>query len=84
MAIGQQNISINFANVMSYTDQVVHCGPRFPKPQQGDDGPIQTVESLREHLQVALAVELSTIPLYLYGMYSVNNAPDVSSAVHGA
>ena len=32
---------------------------------------IQTVESLRKHLQVAMAVELCTIPLYLFGMYSV-------------
>jgi hypothetical protein len=31
-----------------------------------------------------MAVELSTIPLYLYGMYSVNNAPAVSGAVRGA
>jgi len=69
---------------MSDTYHVNHCGISFPKPDYGKDRPIQTVESLKEHLQAALAVELSTIPLYLYGMYSVNNAPDVSSAVHGA
>jgi Ferritin-like len=69
---------------MSDTYRVNHYGISFPKPDHGEDGPIQTVESLKEHLQAALTVELSTIPLYLYGMYSVNNAPDVSSAVHGA
>jgi hypothetical protein len=57
---------------------------KMPKPASGDDGPIQTIESLQEHLQFAMAVELSTIPLYLYGMYSVNNAPAVSGAVRGA
>jgi len=56
---------------------------KLPKPDYGDDGPIQTVESLREHLQAAMAVELSTIPLYLYGMYSVKDASDVVKAVHG-
>ena len=59
---------------------------KLPKPAYGDDGPIQTVESLREHLQTAMIVELSTIPLYLFGMYSVNGAPNsiVTKAVHGA
>ncbi|KAI9511270.1 ferritin-like-domain-containing protein [Russula earlei] len=32
---------------------------------------ITTLKSLREHLRAAMAVELSTIPLYLYGMYSI-------------
>jgi Ferritin-like len=45
-------------------------GIPLPKPKPGND-PIVTVESLREHLQTAMAVELSTIPLYLFGMYSV-------------
>ncbi|KIM87529.1 hypothetical protein PILCRDRAFT_85939 [Piloderma croceum F 1598] len=56
---------------------------KIPKPASGDKGPIQTVESLQEHLQFAMAVELSTIPLYLYGMYSVNNDNAVSGAVRG-
>lgn len=34
---------------------------------------IQTVESLREHLEIAIQVELSTIPPYLYAMYSIEN-----------
>lgn len=47
--------------------------------------PIETVASLHEHLQAAMAVELSTIPLYLYAMYSVSPAtPDAAKAVHGA
>ena len=33
--------------------------------------PIQTVPDLREHLELAIRVELSTIPLYLYAMYSI-------------
>ncbi|KAJ8518389.1 hypothetical protein ONZ45_g4533 [Pleurotus djamor] len=45
----------------------------LPKPDKIHDGVavISTVENLREHLQLALMVELSTIPLYLYGVYSV-------------
>jgi len=48
-------------------DHPSHGGITLPAPESG----IKTVESLREHLQTAIAVELSTIPLYLYGMYSV-------------
>lgn len=33
--------------------------------------PITTIDDLRKHLQSAMAVELSTIPLYLFAMYSV-------------
>jgi hypothetical protein len=33
--------------------------------------PIDSVEDLREHLAVAASVELSTIQLYLFAMYSV-------------
>jgi len=45
-------------------------GITLPTPDSPEQ-PIQTVESLREHLQAAMAVELSTIPLYLFGMYTV-------------
>jgi Ferritin-like len=33
--------------------------------------PIDTVEGLREHLLLAVEVEMSTVPLYLYGLYSI-------------
>ena len=33
--------------------------------------PIDSVEDLRDHIAVAIAVELSTIPPYLYAMYSI-------------
>lgn len=36
--------------------------------------PIDTVEDLREHLELAITVELSTIPPYLYAMYSLADA----------
>lgn len=67
---------------MSAPNQVIRDGPiRLPKPRSG----IVTIEQLRKHLQFAMEVELSTIPLYLYGMYSVNiathNGLTVSSAV---
>jgi hypothetical protein len=50
----------------------------LPKPDSSDQ-PIGTVESLREHLLAAMAVELSTIPLYLYGMYTVEAASALAS-----
>lgn len=42
----------------------------FPSPPPNSK-PIDTLDSLKEHLQAAMAVELSTIPLYLFAMYSV-------------
>jgi len=46
-------------------------GPRgLPKPDSPDQ-PIMSVESLCKHLQTAMAIELATIPLYLFGMYSI-------------
>jgi hypothetical protein len=40
--------------------------------------PIQTLEDLEDHLWAAAAVEFSTIPLYLYAMYSLKVAGDYS------
>uniref|UniRef100_A0A8H8CET3 Iminophenyl-pyruvate dimer synthase domain-containing protein n=1 Tax=Psilocybe cubensis TaxID=181762 RepID=A0A8H8CET3_PSICU len=46
-------------------------GPlKLPQPDSKNQ-PITTIESLRTHLQTAMAIELATIPLYLFGMYSV-------------
>lgn len=36
-------------------------------------GPIETIEDLQEHLQWAVIVEFTTIPLYLTAMYSVTD-----------
>jgi len=35
--------------------------------------PIETPESLRSHIEVAIRVELSTIPPYLFAMYSIED-----------
>ena len=42
--------------------------PRWHLPRDDID---DDLESLREHLQTAMAIELATIPLYLFGMYSI-------------
>jgi rubrerythrin len=42
--------------------------------------PIDTPESLREHLELAIKVEMTTIPLYLYAMYSI--VDPASEAAH--
>jgi len=46
----------------------------LPAPDSPDQ-PIDNIKSLRTHLQTAMAIELATIPLYLYGMYSIKK-PD--------
>lgn len=48
-----------------------HPPPWHLPPLKGPNYPITTVESLQKHLQVAMAVELSTIPLYLFAQYTV-------------
>ena len=42
----------------------------LPVPDSPEQS-INTVESLRQHLQTAMAIKLATIPLYLFGMYSI-------------
>jgi hypothetical protein len=39
--------------------------------------PIDTPEELREHVELAIKVELSTIPPYLYAMYSLEDVQSV-------
>ncbi|KAF8868017.1 ferritin-like-domain-containing protein [Gymnopilus junonius] len=46
-------------------------GPLILPTPDSHNQPIQTVESLRTHLQTAMSIELATIPLYLFGMYSI-------------
>jgi hypothetical protein len=53
-------------------------GISLPTPEPGNH-PIVTVESLRKHLQTAIAVELCTIPLYLFGMYSVQTPKEYAN-----
>lgn len=43
----------------------------LPPPFHGATKAIDSIHSLQQHLQSAMAVELSTIPIYLFGMYSV-------------
>lgn len=42
----------------------------LPAPDSPEQN-INNVDSLRKHLQTAMAIELATIPLYLFGMYSI-------------
>jgi hypothetical protein len=39
--------------------------------------PIDTPEELRQHIELAIKIELSTIPPYLYAMYSLEDAGSV-------
>jgi hypothetical protein len=61
---------LNKNTLLSRTKSKLSHSITFPKPEPGNH-PIRTVKSLQEHLQTAMAVELSTIPLYLFGMYTV-------------
>ncbi len=42
---------------------------------------ITTVQDLRAHLQWAIQVELTTIPTYLYAMYSIKEGGSEAAAV---
>lgn len=42
--------------------------------------PIQTVEELHAHLELAIQIELATVPPYLYAMYSIDE-PDSAPAL---
>jgi rubrerythrin len=41
--------------------------------------PIDTVQDLRDHLQLAIKVELATVPPYLYAMYSIEDPARTSA-----
>jgi hypothetical protein len=40
---------------------------------------IETVEDLREHLQLAIKVEVATVPPYLYALYSIEDPASTSA-----
>jgi Ferritin-like len=58
-----------FQNANPKRQKLIHTIDKLQK----DSGPpaITTVESLREHLQLAIELELSTIPPYLCALYSI-------------
>jgi rubrerythrin len=41
--------------------------------------PLDTVDDLREHLQLAIQIELTTIPPYLYAMYSIEDRANTAT-----
>ncbi|HET9258793.1 MAG TPA: ferritin-like protein [Acidimicrobiia bacterium] len=43
--------------------------------------PIETIESLRSHIELAIRVELSTIPPYLFAMYSIEDHGSEASSL---
>lgn len=59
--------------------QAVQQLPEIPVPNIDD-----VLESFKEHLQVAMMIELSTIPLYLYPYYSIKDSNDPAAlAIRG-
>ena len=44
---------------------------------------LTTIQDLRNHLQWAIQVELTTVPTYLYAMYSIKNQASESANVFG-
>jgi hypothetical protein len=47
---------------------------------QHHDGPIDTIESLREHLQIAIEIEHATLPPYLCALYSIKEGRNQEAA----
>lgn len=35
--------------------------------------PIETTQDLHDHLELAISIELATVPPYLYAMYSIDD-----------
>ena len=52
-----------------------------PKPTAKQYTPIRTVDDLITHLQWAVCIELSTIPPYLYALYSIRNSASEAAAI---
>ncbi|EJD50856.1 hypothetical protein AURDEDRAFT_159997 [Auricularia subglabra TFB-10046 SS5] len=50
---------------------IEHKPTRVPPIRLPANKPITTLASLKEHLHAAMGLELSTIPLYLFGVYSI-------------
>lgn len=48
-----------------------HQPERVPPIRLPPNQPIITLASLQEHLHAAMGLEISTVPLYLFGMYSI-------------
>jgi ferritin-like protein len=53
---------------------------RKSEPRLPHDCRIKTVEQLREHLQTAIELELSTIPPYLCALYSIPDGTNLDAA----
>jgi len=58
-----------------------YTGITLPVPHSPET-PIHTVDSLKEHLQAAMQVEFYTIPLYLFGMFSIKTQQTVSGSTY--
>lgn len=58
-------------NIAAPTEPLPPPVVEIPQPEKGAEKAISTVQSLKDHLQSAITVELSTIPLYLFAMYSI-------------
>ena len=70
-----EDISLGLQQVHQAAEQL----PEIPVPNASE-----VLESFREHLQVALMIELSTIPLYLYPYYSIKDSNDpAASTIRG-
>lgn len=73
-----------FALAPDYGDVAILGAPppaRHMEPQKKEYFKITTVEQLREQLQHAITLELSTIPVYLYAAYSIKDPTSRASAL---
>eukprot|EP01125_Pyxidicula_operculata_P022784 TRINITY_DN9574_c0_g1_i1.p1 TRINITY_DN9574_c0_g1~~TRINITY_DN9574_c0_g1_i1.p1 ORF type:complete len:1028 (-),score=229.28 TRINITY_DN9574_c0_g1_i1:61-3144(-) len=74
---GELGIIVNKKeNVAGNGDFFVEVERNFKYRSLPYANPINNVQRLKEHLQNALSVELSTIPMYLYAMYTINVGDD--------
>ena len=66
---------MNLLLINTWLSNPIYCDSLRPPGLAKHDffGPIKTVEQLKEYLQLAIELELSTLPPYLSALYSIDH-----------
>ncbi|KAG8929226.1 hypothetical protein FRC02_005821 [Tulasnella sp. 418] len=75
-AMGMSSNLVNHALTSPFTQVLASEDLRSAAPDEGPPSEETILKELRDHLTIAAHLELSTIPIYLYGMYSAKQRKD--------
>lgn len=75
MPVTRDLSGMNLLLINTWLSNPIYCDSLRPSNCDEYDffGPIQTVEELKEYLQLAIELELSTLPPYLSALYSIDH-----------